>query len=58
LAAANGTSNRQIALELKTSRPTVILWRNRFLEGGTAALSMMLRGAVGPSRSRQPRLKK
>lgn len=38
LAAANGTSNRQIALELKTSRPTVILWRNRFLEGGTAAL--------------------
>src|SRR5438105_2194342 len=38
LAAAKGTSNRQIALELKTSRPTVILWRNRFLEGGTAAL--------------------
>src|SRR5881296_2059214 len=38
LAAANGTSNRQIAIELQTSRPTVILWRNRFLEGGTAAL--------------------
>ena len=38
LSAANGTSNRQIAIELQTSRPTVILWRNRFLEGGTAAL--------------------
>src|SRR6185295_9621580 len=38
LLAANGTANRQIAIELQTSRPTVILWRNRFLEGGPAAL--------------------
>ena len=30
LAAARGISNRQIASELETSRPTVILWRNRF----------------------------
>jgi DNA-binding NarL/FixJ family response regulator len=32
LAAAKGLSNRQIAKELETSRPTVILWRNRFLK--------------------------
>src|SRR5215207_11440649 len=38
LAAAKGLSNRQIANELETSRPTVILWRNRFRQGGTAAL--------------------
>src|SRR3981081_1049032 len=38
LAAASGSANRQSAKELETSRPTVILWRNRFLEGGTAAL--------------------
>jgi transposase len=50
LAAANGTSNRQIALELQTSRPTVILWRNRFLEGGTAAL---IDDAPGRGRPRQ-----
>lgn len=39
LMSAEGKANRRIAQELKTSRPTVILWRNRFLEGGTAALT-------------------
>jgi len=39
LLAAQGKSNRSIALELKTSRPTVLLWRSRFLQGGTAALT-------------------
>src|SRR5258706_6943449 len=38
LAAAGGMSNNRIAQELKTSRPTVILWRNRFSQAGTAAL--------------------
>jgi len=39
LLAASGQSNRRIAQQLKTSRPTVILWRNRFAAGGTAALT-------------------
>ena len=39
LLAASGQPNRRIAQELKTSRPTVILWRQRFLEGGPVALS-------------------
>jgi transposase len=39
LLAASGQPNRRIAQELKTSRPTVILWRQRFLSGGPAALS-------------------
>jgi transposase len=50
LAAARGISNRQIARELETSRPTVILWRNRFLQGGTAAL---MADAPGRGRPRQ-----
>ncbi len=39
LLAASGQPNRSIAQELKTSRPTVILWRQRFLSGGPAALT-------------------
>jgi transposase len=39
LLAASGQPNRKIARELKTSRPTVILWRQRFLSGGPAALT-------------------
>ena len=39
LLAAQGKSNRAIAWELKTSRPTVILWRKRFQQGGPAALA-------------------
>ena len=50
LAAAGGMSNNRIAQELKTSRPTVILWRNRFLEAGTAAL---IDDAPGRGRPRQ-----
>src|SRR6267154_3084201 len=38
LAAAGGLSNNRIAQELKTTRPTVILWRNHFLKGGVAGL--------------------
>ena len=38
LLAAEGLSNSRIAAELGTSRPTVILWRRRFAEGGTVAL--------------------
>jgi transposase len=39
LLAAEGKANRRIAHELRTSRPTVILWRQRFAEGGAAALT-------------------
>lgn len=38
LMAADGISNNRIANELGISRPTVILWRNRYLEGGIQAL--------------------
>jgi transposase len=38
LLAAQGVANRRIAQEVRTSRPTVLLWRNRFAEGGLAAL--------------------
>src|ERR1019366_473619 len=38
LLAHEGLPNRRIAQQLKTSRPTVILWRNHFLKGGVAGL--------------------
>jgi transposase len=39
LLAAEGLSNRRIAQQLNTSRPTVILWRNRFASGGPVTLT-------------------
>src|SRR5712664_2313161 len=45
LLAAGGLPNRRIAQQLKTSRPTVILWRNRFASGGPAALTQDNPGA-------------
>jgi transposase len=39
LLAAEGLSNRRIAQQLNTSRPTVILWRNRSAARGPAALT-------------------
>ncbi len=44
LAAADGKPNVHIASELKTSRPTVLLWRGRFEEGGLAALREIKEG--------------
>ncbi len=38
LGAAEGKSNNALALELGTSRPTVLDWRKRFAEGGVKAL--------------------
>jgi transposase len=49
LLAAEGKANRRIAQELKTSRPTVILWRQRFAEDGPTALS-----EDAPGRGRKP----
>ena len=39
LLAADGISNNAIAHRLETSRPTVLLWRNRFTETGPSGLS-------------------
>src|SRR5262245_30275090 len=38
LLAHEGISNRRIAENLRTSRPTVLLWRNHFLQAGVAGL--------------------
>src|SRR5882757_8308262 len=38
LLAHQGLPNRRIAQNLKTSRPTVILWRNHFLKSGVTGL--------------------
>lgn len=51
LMAAEGMANRRIAQELNTSRPTVILWRQRFLEGRATALT-----EEAPGRGRKPRI--
>jgi transposase len=51
LLAATGMANRRIAQELETSRPTVILWRQRFLEGGPGALV-----EDAPGRGRKPQI--
>ena len=44
LMASTGASNSRIAKELGVSRPTVLLWRQRFLTGGVAALSEVQAG--------------
>ena len=44
LLAAEGTSNSDIARQVGVSRPTVLLWRKRFLEGGPAALTKIASG--------------
>src|SRR5215467_15990061 len=38
LGAAGGRSNNALAKELKTSRPTIVDWRARYVEGGVKAL--------------------
>jgi transposase len=49
LAAAAGQSNSAIARDLGVSRPTVIMWRDRFAEGGPSALA-----ETKPGRGRKP----
>ena len=48
LLAADGLSNRRIAQEVDASRPTVILWRQRFLQGGPDALTEIAPGRGRP----------
>ncbi len=52
LLSADGVSNSAIAKELDVTRPTVILWRKRFEEGGPTAL-----GEIKPGRGRRPSIK-
>jgi transposase len=51
LMASTGMANRRIAQDLNTSRPTVILWRQRFRKGGPAALT-----EDAPGRGRKPQI--
>lgn len=44
LRAADGVSNNRSARECAVSRPTVILWRERFTEGGPQALTEIKEG--------------
>jgi len=48
LLAADGLSNRRIARQVGVSRPTVIMWRERFAAGGPEALSK-----IAPGRGRR-----
>lgn len=50
LGAAEGLSNNALAKELGVSRPTVILWRDRYAKAGVAGL---LKDAPRPGRRRQ-----
>jgi len=49
LGAAAGQANAEIARELQTSRPTVLLWRQRFVASGIPALQH-----DAPGRGRRP----
>jgi Homeodomain-like domain len=49
LAAAEGRLDRSIAAVLQVSRPTVILWRQRFAEQGRESL-----WKIAPGRGRNP----
>jgi transposase len=49
LAAAEGQPNSRIAKDLGITRTTVLLWRQRFAEGGTTALT-----EIAPGRGRKP----
>src|ERR1035437_1373721 len=48
LLAAQGVSNTAIASMVGVSRPTVILWRNRYAQAGIAGLGDLVRS--GPPR--------
>lgn len=53
LLAAQGLENREIAMQLGTSRPTVGLWRRRFVEQGISAMEQDAPRGGRPAKSRQ-----
>jgi len=58
LLAADGMANRRIAQEVRTSRPTVVLWRGRFAAGGIAALLQDAPGRGRPPSISRTKVKK
>jgi transposase len=50
LLAAEGLSNIRVAQKTGVSRPTVMLWRQRFLQGGPDALSTIAPGRGRPAK--------
>ena len=58
LLAAEGMANRRIAQQVRTSRPTVVLWRNRFTVGGVAALLEEAPGRGRPTSISRVKVKK
>src|SRR3989454_256758 len=57
LLAHEGLPNRHIARDLKTSRPTVILWRNHFLKSGVAGLEHEPPRKTSSQRTEEDRVK-
>ena len=51
LLAAQGTSNTEIAHQVGCSRPTVILWRRRYAQGGPARVGLRPSDAAAEPRS-------
>ena len=58
LLAAEGKPNQAIARELKTSRPTVILWRKRFAAKGSAGIAEDAPHGRSSRRTKYPLVKK
>ena len=57
LLAADGKSNNAIARQLGTSRPTVILWRNRFKKEGPPGLAEDAPHGPSPQRLHAAKIK-
>ena len=57
LLAHEGLPNRRISQDLKTSRPTVILWRNHFLKSGVAGLEHEPSRKTSSQRTEEDRIK-
>ena len=57
LLAHEGLPNRRIAQQLKTSRPTVILWRHHFLKGGVAGLEHEPTRKISSQRTQDDQIK-
>jgi len=57
LLAHEGRPNQQIAQQLKTSRPTVLLWRERFHQAGPAGLAEDASHGASPQRLEEAQVK-
>src|SRR5436190_14175077 len=57
LLAHEGQPNRRIAQDLKTSRPTVLLWRNHFLKDGVAGLEHESSRKISSQRTKEDQIK-